>query len=693
MEQLHNGKKASLQNLGRLGGGFLAVGLAVGMSLSARADQPPAHQAKKPFPGVVLPDRLRGEDAIRGVGAKLPELASWYGMSTDQFARTLRQDKQAWLDRNGRLLYIDEHPPLKSGTATTTTATVGAAPYPVEQSFLLHSRPGASRVIYLDFQGQLVTGTAWNSSYGLSAIDAPAFDLDGNPASFSATELERIQYIWQRVAEDYAPFDVDVTTEEPPADALTRSTNTDLLFGTRVVVTKDWTSATSSPCGCGGFAYVGIYDDLGDAYKPAWVFYDRLGSGNEKYVAEAIAHEAGHNLGLSHDGYNDGTTSTGYFSGYGSGATGWAPIMGVGYYKELTQWSKGEYSYATQIQDDFAVIQATGAPLRVDDHGDTIGAATPLDDTSSGGVTTLQGGGVISSRTDVDAFSFQAGAGALSLSVTPASRGPNLDIFARLYDAAGTLLASSNSSSTLDASLSYTATAAGTYYLLVDGVGLGTPATGYSDYGSLGAYTIRGTVPEAYGLGNPPVAVAGASVSSGTAPLAVTFSSSGSHDPEGGALNYDWDFGDGTSHSSAANPSHTYTAAGAYTATLRVTDPTGAVGSAQVTVTAAASILAMHVSNIDLSWVAKRGSAQGRATVTVLDSAGKAMSGATVAGKWSGLLTSSVSGTTDTSGAVTFTSSAIKKTGTLSFSVTGVTLSGYGYDAAANTETTDSISR
>jgi glucose/arabinose dehydrogenase len=81
-----------------------------------------------------------------------------------------------------------------------------------------------------------------------------------------------------------------------------------------------------------------------------------------------------------------------------------------------------------------------------------------------------------------------------------------------------------------------------------------------------------------------PIAVAGANKTSGQAPLAVTFSSAGSNDPEGGALTFSWNFGDGTS-STAANPAHTYTANGNYTATLTVRDPQGLTGSANVLIT------------------------------------------------------------------------------------------------------------
>jgi hypothetical protein len=74
---------------------------------------------------------------------------------------------------------------------------------------------------------------------------------------------------------------------------------------------------------------------------------------------------------------------------------------------------------------------------------------------------------------------------------------------------------------------------------------------------------------------NPPVAVASGSPLTGPAPLTVDFSAAGSVDPDpSDTLTYFWDFGDGSPEESTASPilSHTYTAAGTYTATLRVRD-------------------------------------------------------------------------------------------------------------------------
>jgi hypothetical protein len=359
-----------------------------------------------------------------------------------------------------------------------------ASVFPLDQTFLLHSDPGALRVIYLDFDGHTTTGTLWNSGYTHGAdIVTPAYSFEGD-SSFSDNELARIQYIWQRVAEDYIPFDVDVTTQDPGSAALIKSGGSDSQYGVRVCIGGDSTWLGEA---AGGVAYVGSFNWNSDT--PCFVFPAELGNGNEKDTAEAISHEAGHTLGLNHDG----TSKVEYYEGQGTGPTGWAPIEGVGYYKELTQWSKGEYLDANNHEDDLAILAGAigGFGYRVDDHGGTIATAAGL---GVVGITSVSGEGIIERTADLDFFSFTTGQGLVSLSINPAPRGPNLDILATLYDSSGVVVAASNPIGALNASFSLSLLA-GTYYLSIDGTGEGDPlVTGYSDYGSLGYYSITGVI-------------------------------------------------------------------------------------------------------------------------------------------------------------------------------------------------------
>ncbi|MBL8481507.1 MAG: PKD domain-containing protein [Rhodocyclaceae bacterium] len=670
---------------------FVIAGLALAVIPAAQARERVPHREKPAFPHVQLERHLGGDDAVKALGAQLGAVADWYGMDTQNFRAMLRADRHARLDREGRLHFVDAVTvPDQGANAVSGSLNASGALLPLDQTFLLHSRPGAKRTIYLDFRGGTLTGTAWNNSPGLGTINAVAFDLDGNPANFNNTELGRIQYIWQRVAEDYAPLDIDVTTEAPAAGVLTRSSTSDDVYGTRVLITKDFTALTSSPCSCGGIAYVGVFDNVGDYYKPALVFYNQLGSGNEKYVAEAISHEAGHTLGLSHDGYNDGVSSTGYYGGHGSGATGWAPIMGVGYYKELTQWSKGEYPYATQTQDDMVVMQANGGTLRDDDHGDTPAAATVLDFTDNGSTVSISGSGVIGTRSDVDYFSFYSHAGTASINVNPVVRGANLDIQATLYDAYGNPIGVSNPGTALNASLAIALPAAGTYYLKIEGVGKGDLTTGYSDFASLGNYFVSGTLPG--NANQPPSAVASATPASGTAPLAVNFSSSGTSDPDGDALSFDWNFGDGSAHSTAANPSHTYAGAGTYVATLTVTDTQGASARTQITVNATAALPALHLSALNISFTTNNAyGVRATARMTVVNANGTPVKGATVTGVWSGTVSGTGSAVTYSTGVASVTSSQTTTRGTMTFTITDITLSGYSYDSLGNVANSISI--
>lgn len=442
----------------------------------------PAAQAPKLEVGVAT----RGERAIAALGAQLPAVARAYGLSGEELRHRLRNDRSLAVDEHGRLFFTCAAPSPAAGLGAGPAA---AGLVPLAQTFTLHSRPGSQRIVYLDFDGHTLTGVAWNDYAGVPTISCPAWDTDGDPAVFGDAERRAIQQVWQRVAEDYAPFDVDVTTETPAASSLTRSSEADATYGMRCLI-----SPISEYFGnFGGLAYVGVYDSIlwgsgqPDYYKPALVFPEMLAD-DEKAIAEAASHEVGHTLGLSHDGITGGSA---YYAGHGSGETGWAPIMGVGYSQNLTQWSKGEYAGADNHEDDLAVIDSYGLDVRGDDHGDSPASATDRPRDADVSAT-----GIIEDRADVDVFRFLADAGSASFAVVPAERGPNSDLGLDLLDVSGAVLASSNPLGSLGAGFAYNLPAAGAYYLRVQGVGEGAAATGYTDYASLGEYALSGTVGE-----------------------------------------------------------------------------------------------------------------------------------------------------------------------------------------------------
>ncbi|MES2018419.1 MAG: PKD domain-containing protein [Pseudomonadota bacterium] len=657
----------------------LAPDSAMGQTAAGRG-KPVA--AKPPFPTLRMGEMSNGANAIAKLGSNLPAVAAYYGKSPSEFATQLRTDRSAWIDKSGRLLFIENG----LTTSGSDLAPPGAL-YPPEQTFLLHSRPSSKRKIYLDFNGHTTTGSAWNSSYGVDPIVSPAFDLDGVPGTFNASELNTVQNIWRRVAEDYAPFDVDVTTEEPPADQMTRTTSTDDTYGARALITKNWTAGTvKGDCGCGGFAYVGIFDNTNETYKTAFIFQDKLGN-SEKNIAEAVAHEVGHNLGLSHDG----TSTVGYYQGNGSGATGWAPIMGVGYYKELVQFSKGEYLDANNKEDDFLVMQSNGVQFAADDFGNTSATAAPLAGTLLNGVNSFDAIGVVEAPSDVDVFKFGAGAGSVTITAAPFERGPNLDILLQLRDASGVLLAESNLAGALNASLSFAVPAAGTYYVSVQGTGQGDPlSVGYGTYGSIGRYAFKVTAPA---TGSFPSAAISASATSGTAPLTVAFSGSGSTDANGPIQSYEWNFGDGSALASGVAASHTYTAAGSYSAALKVNNVNGLSDTRALTITATSVLPRIYADAMTMGLVSARNGSYAQARVTVRDSAGNLVPGVTVQGSWSGVVSGAKSALTNAAGVATTDSAATKKSGSFKYTITGMTAAGYAYDATLNRMTSNTITK
>lgn len=326
---------------------------------------------------------------------------------------------------------------------------------------LFESLPGAGPVIYLDFHG-------------------------GQTPSWGGIEYERSGYanqaiheIWSRVSEDYRPFKINVVTD------LAAYERAPVHSRQRVIISP---TDLASP-GAGGVAYTGSFNSTEEI--PCWVFV----TNNARYCAEAVSHEVGHTLGLAHSGlWKDGTL-TEYFSGHGTGELGWAPIMGLSYYRNVTQWSQGEYANASQLQDQLQILASqNGMSWRVDDTAPFLPDARMLEVYDDGH---CGANGIIERADDADAFVFTTQGGRVALTVSPGVPGPDLALDLELLDASGQVLAVHRPGDRLSATISADVPE-GTFLLRVKGAGRGNPLTdGFSSYGSLGSYLVTGTVARA----------------------------------------------------------------------------------------------------------------------------------------------------------------------------------------------------
>ncbi len=126
---------------------ILLVVLLFSMGTRAQDRNPPARQ----FPDIQLPSPARGAAALSALAPYLPQLAASYGKSEDELRNIFLRDHTLWTDTRGRLFYGCEFgPPPVNAPGAENAGAVLEAPFPDDQTFLLHSRPSATKVIYLD---------------------------------------------------------------------------------------------------------------------------------------------------------------------------------------------------------------------------------------------------------------------------------------------------------------------------------------------------------------------------------------------------------------------------------------------------------------------------------------------------------------------------------------------------------------
>jgi PKD repeat protein len=240
----------------------------------------------------------------------------------------------------------------------------------------------------------------------------------------------------------------------------------------------------------------------------------------------------------------------------------------------------------------------------------------------------------------------------------------------------------------------------GNYYIVADGIGTGDALTAYTDYSSVGRFSLSGSWTAATVANVAPVALTtGTTPTSGTAPLTVSFVGSSSYDPDGAIASYLWNFGDGTS-STLSNVSHTYSTAGTYNASLTVTDNSGAqsVGTLSIIVSTVPVVTSKYlkVSSMVPTWV-RSNTTTGYASckIRVLNQNGNAVSNATVSVTVNGLVSGTTTATTNSSGYVTINTPRILSSlkGPITFTVTNLSRTDFIYDATKNTLTSTTLTR
>ncbi len=335
---------------------------------------------------------------------------------------------------------------------------------------VLNSLPAAQATIFLDFDGQYVYGSSWN---GGAPLDC---------ASSGLTDIQ-ITEVFNRVSEDYRPFNINITTDSVTflAAPLTKRI--------RIIVT----STSSWYPNVGGVSYTGSFTWGDDT--PGFVFTDKLGPFKPKMIAECCSHESGHTLGLSHQAKYSGTCIllATYNDGIGAGETGWAPVMGNSYYRNFSGWNNGPTpSGCTADQDNLSIITSlNGFTYRQDDHSDDPNISPTILAVNN---NSFSNAGIISTNVDKDVFKINfSKQGILHLDAIPFSvginnDGANLDVKLTLLNASMQVMQVYDDTLTLNAVID-TMLNAGNYFVIVEGAG----NANISDYGSLGSYTISGT--------------------------------------------------------------------------------------------------------------------------------------------------------------------------------------------------------
>ena len=342
--------------------------------------------------------------------------------------------------------------PVYSPMALRQAKHIG--PYNNEDVLQLQSKPGSPYVFYLN----------------ISAVMSGSTPLNG-------VTKENMYRMWQSVADQYSMLNMNVTTNRAVYDAA-KSAN---VLRTGIINFVNADGRSNAPLRSFGTTAAGT-------------MYRNPSSGfNYGYgIGMTGAHEVGHQMGMNHDRGGSGGE---YFEGIA--AYQWGPIMGNywmggSWANQLFTWSKGEYSSASNFEDDLRIMNVNEAvPYMADDNP----TSRALVLGAGGAIDPLSNFGQIERNTDTDTFTFTTtGSATLNLRVDPLEYLRMLDVQATIYNSANAVVANSNLAVNRSAQFTNLSLPAGSYRLVIRGGAEGTPSNGFSSYSSLGWYGMKGTL-------------------------------------------------------------------------------------------------------------------------------------------------------------------------------------------------------
>ncbi len=411
-------------------------------------------------------DALRGEEAVQELvdSGTLDDVADDVGMEPDELVDELRDDSSLFLTGDGELGYVDA---LALGATGPAVAEPLALPLGVSAS-ALSSKPTSSLVIYLDFDGHSTNDPYCGRLYRIRTVrsrwcagvvlsDGAGGDVRDMAARQSRTTL---------------PFDVNVTTTDPGVEALRKSSSSDAAYGQRMVISP--TNFVGSS-GVLGVALLNVFASSSD--RPAFVFSGRCLDQDHRRSRVARGRPHARAEPRWHGRGRATTTVT------ASGHRSWDEASRR---PPVSQWSRGEYLGANNLEDDLAKIAGyTG--YRPDDHGATACTATVVANSSTTG-------GIIGTTGDRDMFAVDVGAGTLAVTLRPP---PGTETWSNLFaqvtirSSTGEVVATGTAAApTSWVSATSAVVPAGRYTLEVEPLGWLDASTGFTTYGSLGAYEL-----------------------------------------------------------------------------------------------------------------------------------------------------------------------------------------------------------